>query len=70
MGSGRYGLKQFPKECLEGPKVVWAMMCLGVLMALRCHLEICQKICSCESNLPFGLGESGQAKLWHEMLKC
>ena len=23
--------------------VVWAMMCLGVLMALRCHLEICQK---------------------------
>ena len=23
--------------------VVWAMKCLGVLMALRCHLEICQK---------------------------
>ena len=23
--------------------VVWAMMCLGVLMALMCHLEICQK---------------------------
>ena len=43
MGPRRYGLKQFQKEYLEGPKVVWAMICLGVLMALMCHLEICQK---------------------------
>ena len=32
-------------------------MCSGVLRALRCHLEM-SKICSCESNLPSGLGES------------
>ena len=43
MGPRRYGLKWFQKSVLEGPKVVWAMMGLGVLMALMYHLEICQK---------------------------
>ena len=45
MNWGKYGvwkiwIEAVPKECLEGPKVVWARMCSGELMALRCHLEI------------------------------
>ena len=45
---GKYGtwkiwIETIPKECLEGPKVVWAMMYFDVLMVLRYHLEICQK---------------------------
>ena len=43
MGPRRYGLKQFQKSIWRVQRYVWAMMCLGVLMALMCHLGICQK---------------------------
>ena len=42
-GAWKIWIETVPKECLEDPMVVWAMMCLGVVMALKYHLEICQK---------------------------
>ena len=63
MGSGRYGLKQFQKSVLEGPMAVWAVMCLGVLMALRCHLERCQKYILVRVICHFGYGSQTSQSL-------